>query len=238
MVCCKIFSSYTISSFGLSGRGYWKKEGVKYGKINSGQNGQRKRRFWDPGLTEKDTTKNTNNDKKQKGKHMCWGHSPKAGKMEQRWMRTRFGPEYSSDDAGDGPMGKTVGKKNKEKAKRMQSKESWHEMAAKRQASLPKAPVREVDEWTQFIELMAGCRREEISMVMWEYASERIEPSRSLIFGICSSLISGALIALARMSQGLKKTMIEVERKETEAEVKETEVAGAEPREAEPKETV
>ena len=74
-------------------------------------------------------------------------------------------------------------------------------------------------------------------MVMWEYASERIEPSRSLIFGICSSLISGALIALARMSQGLKKTMIEVERKETEAEVKETEVAGAEPREAEVKET-
>ena len=149
MICRKIFSFYSITSFGLSGRGYRKKEGVKYGEINSGQNGQKKRMFWDPGLTENDTTKHINSEhKKRKGKHMCWSHSPKAitGKMEQRWMRTSFGPEYSSDDAGDGPMGKTVGKKNKEKAKRMQSKESWHEMAAKRQASLPKAPVREVDE--------------------------------------------------------------------------------------------
>ena len=147
MICRKIFSFYTITSFGLSGRGY-RKEGVKYGEIDSGQNGQKKRMFWDPGLTE-DTAKHINNENnKQKGKHMCWSHSPKAttGKMNQRWMRTCFGPEYSSDDAGDGPMGKTVGKKNKEKAKRMQSKESWHEMAAKRQASLPKAPVREVDE--------------------------------------------------------------------------------------------
>ena len=170
--------------------------------------------------------------------------------MEQRWIRTSFGPEYSSDDAGDGPMGKTVGKKNKEKAKRMQSKESWYEMEVKRQASLPKAPVREVDEWTQFIELMAGCRREEISMMMWEYASKRTEPSRAMIIGICSRLISGAVSTLARISQGLKMKMKEVELKETEAEetevadavpreaeVKKTEIAGAEPREAEHKET-
>ena len=84
MICRKIFSFYTITSFGLSGRGYRKKEGVKYGEIDFG-NGQKKRMFWDLDLT-KDTTKHTSNDKKQKGKHMCLSHSPKAitGKMEQR----------------------------------------------------------------------------------------------------------------------------------------------------------
>ena len=45
MVCCKIFSFYTITSFGLSGRDYRKKEGVKYGEIDFGQNGQKKRTF-------------------------------------------------------------------------------------------------------------------------------------------------------------------------------------------------
>jgi hypothetical protein len=86
MICRKIFSSYTITSFCLSGRSYREKAIVKYGKINSEQHDQKNRMFWDPGLTENDSSQHTNNkNNKQRRKHMYWS-SPKAitGKMEQQ----------------------------------------------------------------------------------------------------------------------------------------------------------
>jgi hypothetical protein len=160
---------------------------------------------------------------------------------------TSFGPEYSSDNAGDGPVGKTIMKKNKEKANRMQNKESWYAMEVERLARLPKIQVREVDEWTRFIELMAGCRREEISPAMWEYARRCTEPARSIVTSIWFELSSGILSILALMAHGLKLMLSkedepreaeaeateEAETEPSEADVTMTEVAGAEPRKVE-----
>ena len=58
-ICRKIFSFHIFTSFSSRGRDDWKKEIVKYGKINSGCNGHKETRFWKPGLTpEKNTTSN------------------------------------------------------------------------------------------------------------------------------------------------------------------------------------
>ena len=44
--------------------------------------------------------------------------------MNTNYLHSAIGPEYSSDNAGDGPVGKAVGRKNKERVNRMQNKES------------------------------------------------------------------------------------------------------------------
>ena len=143
-------------------------------------------------------------------------------------------------------------KKNKEKANRMQNKESWYAkswyaMEAERLARLPKIPVREVDEWTRVIEFMAGCRREEITPAMWEYARRCTEPARSIVTSIWFELSSGILSILALMAHGLKLMLSkedepreaeaeateEAETEPSEADVTMTEVAGAEPRKVE-----
>jgi hypothetical protein len=69
--------------------------------------------------------------------------SLKATSSGARSMK-KFGPEYSSDNAGDGPVGKTFCKKNRGKSIRMQNKEIWYTMETERDG--PPMPVKRVDE--------------------------------------------------------------------------------------------
>ena len=48
--------------------------------------------------------------KDQKTGATHFGELEAKGKRKQNDSRKQFGPEYSSDHAGDGPVGKTVGK--------------------------------------------------------------------------------------------------------------------------------
>jgi hypothetical protein len=67
------------------------------------------RKFWKPGLVEKITTsKHTNEADKKAGKQSSTRRTLKASIDNQKWSKMSFGPEYSSDNAGDGPVGKTV----------------------------------------------------------------------------------------------------------------------------------
>ena len=189
------------------------------------------RKVWKPGLGKNKTTiKHTNEADKTPGKRLSWTQRTPKAVDKQRWIRTSFGPEYSSDNAGDGPVGKTVRKKNQEKASRMQNKENWHTMEVERRAGLPKVPVREVDELTRFIELMAGCRREEISPVIWEYVRGRTEPARVMVNGLSSNLISGVLSILTVMGHALKMLLSTVA-EQTKTERGEMKAAVVEPTE-------
>ena len=57
---------------------------------------------------------------KKAGKQSWNRRTLKATIDNKKLTRTSFGPEYSSDNAGDGPVGKTVRKKNQENPTRMQ----------------------------------------------------------------------------------------------------------------------
>ena len=164
--------------------------------------------------------------------------------MNTNYRHSAFGPEYSSDNAGDGPVGNAVGRRNKERGRRMQDKESWHAMETE-QADQP-VPV---DEWTKFVEMMAGCKKEEISPAIWKYVRKWAVTTSSKLTRFSAKLSSGAcavsgwacvaaLIVLIVMSRVLEKMMNRqeviaeakpVQMEPEEAMTKEAEQANAEP---------
>ena len=126
-------------------------------------------------------------------------------------------------------------------------------------------PVKQVDEWTKFVEIMAECRKEEIVPAMWENVRKQVEATRSVLASYSSNLIGGAcmvfrgvfvmtLIVLIAMTRELEKIMKRQEAAEAEpaeavqekavmtdakpvvAEPGETMTAEAEPEEAESEE--
>ena len=93
----------------------------------------------------------------------------------------------------------------------MQNKESWHAMDAE-QADQP-VPV---DEWTKFVEMMTGCKKEEISPAIWKYVRKRALTTSTKFTRFSAKLSSGActvsgwacvaaLIFLVVISRGLEK---------------------------------
>ena len=129
----------------------------------------------------------------------------------------------------------------------MQDKESWHEKETE-QAGQP-VPV---DEWTKFVEMMAGCKREEISPAIWKYVRNRAVITSSKLTRFSAKLSSGAcvvsgwacvaaLIVLVVMSRGLEKMMnrqeVVSEAKPVETELEEAMTTEAEQSDAEPEET-
>jgi hypothetical protein len=215
------------------------------------------RMVWKPGLVRQSARKHRKEGKNRKMKDqktgaMYLGELKAKGKRKQNDSQKQFGPEYSSDNAGDGPVGKTVGKRNREKAIRMQSKESWHTM----ETECAEQPAVPVDEWTKFVEMMAGCKKEEISPAIWKYVMKRVVTIRTELTRVSTNLISGvcvvfgwacvaAVIVLVVMSRGFKKIMnrqgVDLEKMVEEEEsaqtvIEETMATEAEHLEAEPKE--
>ena len=85
------------------------------------------RMVWKPGLVRQSARKHRKEGKNRKMKDqktgaIYFGELKAKGKRKQNDSQKQFGPKYSSDNAGEGPVGKTVGKRNREKAIRMQSK--------------------------------------------------------------------------------------------------------------------
>ena len=85
-----------------------------------------------------------------------------------------------------------------------------------------------VDEWTKFVEMMAKCKKEEISPAIWKYVRKRAVTTSSKLTRFSAKLSSGAcavsgwacvaaLIVLIVMSRGLEKMM---NRQEVIAEAK------------------
>ena len=142
-------------------------------------------------------------------------------------------------------LGRLFAKKNRGKSIRMQNKEIWYTMETERDG--PPMPVKQVDEWTKFVDIMAGCRREEIVPAMWENVMKQVEATRSVLASYISSLSGGAcmvfrgvfvmtLIVLIVMTRKLEKIMKRQEAAEAEpaeAAQEEAVTADAEPVEAE-----
>ena len=138
-------------------------------------NSNRIRMVWKPGLGEQSTRRHRKEEKHIKLKDRKTEAKQvggKATKKERRQIdsRKQFGPEYSSDNAGDGPVGKTVGKRSRGKTINKQDKKNWHEMEAKR---VGQPPGRQVNELT-LIETIAEFPKEEIIPAMRDYLMLRL----------------------------------------------------------------